>query len=99
MKKLSDLIKVRLDKHNLSGAAASAEVLHNANLLLADLCPEIKNETKAYRFSRGILFIATENSALSQEVWGVQIQLIQGLNKDFGNNKVKKIVIKNLTIK
>ena len=97
MDKLSNLIKGRLNHHNLDESATSAEVIFIANQLLAELLPEIKNEIKAYKFTSGVLFITTKNSVLSQEVWGVQEAILKGLKKHF-EGMVKKIIIKNLTI-
>ncbi len=97
MDKLSNLIKDRLGHHNLKTSAKSAEVLYMANKLLMDLFPEMKNDIKAYKFNKNTLFIATDNSTLSQEVWGVQTAILEGLEKHFGKI-IKKIIIKNLTI-
>lgn len=98
MDKLSHLIKARLDKHNLSTAARASEILNKANILIADQFGDLKSGIKAYRFNGGILFIATENSVLSQELWGVQLPLLNKLKKQFGKNVIKKILIKSLTI-
>lgn len=98
MEKLSDLIKGRLDTHNLSASARASEVLHKANILLADQLDHPNNGVKAYRFDGGTLFIAAENSVLCQEVWGAQMFLLNRLKKQFGKNIVKKILIKSLTI-
>jgi len=94
MDKLGDLIKGRLDKHNLSSSAKSAEVIYKANLLIADKFDTSKNNVKAYRLDGGILFIATESATLSQEVWGVQGSILADLSKSFGKNVIKKIRIK-----
>lgn len=98
MQKLSDLIKGRLDTHNLSASAKASEVLHKANILLADQLGQLNNGVKAYRFDGGTLFIAAENSVLCQELWGLKISLLNSLKKQFGKNIVKKILIKSLTI-
>lgn len=93
MEKLSDLIKGRLDRHNLSSSAKSAEVLYKANLLLSDLFKSQKGSVKAYRLEGGILFISTENAVWSQEVWGVSQNILNSLKKNFGEKVVKKIRI------
>lgn len=98
MDKLSDLIKGRLDRHNLSSSAKSAEVLYKANLLLSDLFRNQKNSVKAYRLEGGILFISTENAVWSQEVWGASENILKNLKMKFGEKTVKKILIKSLTI-
>ncbi len=98
MDKLSNLIKGRLDKHNLSTSANAAEILNKANILIADQFGDLKSGIKAYRFSNGVVFIAVENSVLGQEVWGGQIAILNKLKKQFGKGKIKKIQIKSLTI-
>ncbi len=98
MEKLSDLIKGRLDKHNLSVSAKSAEVLYNANKFLSGLFKVQNGCVKAYRFEGGVLYIAAENAVLCQELWGAQESLINKLKKQFGDNMIKKIRIKSLTI-
>jgi len=95
MHKLSDLIKVRLNAHNLDVSAKSAEVIHKANQHLADLFKNKGADTNAYRFDRKVLFIAAENSSWSQEVWGVQESILKNLEKQFGKGFVKKIRIKS----
>lgn len=99
MDKLSDLISGRLDRHNLSSSAKSAEVLYKANLLLSDLFKSQDGSIKAYRLENGILFISTESAVWSQEVWGVSEDILKNLKKSFGEKTVKKILIKSLTIK
>lgn len=97
MDKLSDLIKVRLDRHNLSASAKSAEVIHKANILLSDAFGKQKIGLKAYRLDNGNLYIAAENPIWSQEMWGVQKSVLESLKKSFGESAVKKIITKNLT--
>jgi hypothetical protein len=98
MEKLSDLIKARLDKHNLSASAKSAEVLHKANILLSDKFGKQKTGLKAYRLDNGNLYIAAENPVWSQELWGVQKDILDSLKKSFGERVVTHIKIKSLTI-
>ncbi len=95
MQKLSDLIKGRLDAHALSSSAKSSEVIYKANIMLNDLFKESQGNVKAYRFERGILFIATKNAIWSQEVWGVQESVLNNLKKQFGERIVKKVLIKS----
>ena len=98
MDKLSDLIKCRMERHSLSDSARSAEILYKANILLAEIFGKQKLCAKAYRFSKGVLFVSTENSVWSQEIWGAREGLLDGMRKEFGAKAVLKIVIKNLTI-
>jgi len=98
MEKLSDLIKARLERHNLGASAKSAEVLHKANILLSDVFGKQKIGLKAYRLDNGNLYIAAENSAWSQELWGVQKTILESLQKSFGESVVIHLKIKNLTI-
>ena len=98
MDKLSDLIKVRLESHNLGASAKSAEVLHKANILLSDLFGKKKIGLKAYRLDSGNLYIAAENPVWSQELWGVQKAILESLKKSFGESAVLHIKIKSLTI-
>ena len=98
MHKLSVLIKNRLSKHNLEASAKSAEVLYVANQLLLDALKQTDQTVKAYKFDRGILFIAVENPSLRQEVWGKQQSLLKDLQTRFGEKNVKKICLKSLTI-
>jgi len=97
MDKLSDLIKGRLDTHNLSQSAKSAEILYKANVLLLKITDGNKTCARAYRFSGGVIYISTENSAWSQEIWGVSESILNSLRKSFGDKTVKKVIIKNLT--
>jgi len=94
MEKLSELIKGRLDRHNLSSSAKSAEVIFKANLLIADLFKGAENNVKAYRLEGGILYISAENAVWSQEVWGVSENILKSLKKSFGDTLIKKILIK-----
>ena len=98
MEKFSDIVKNRLEAHNLGESAKASEVLHISNQLLSDLLKIEKPAVKAYRFSDGILFIAAENASWSQEVWGVQEAVLKGLKKRFGKSVIQKIRIKSLTI-
>lgn len=98
MEKLSDLIKARLDRHNLDTSAKSAEVLYFANQILVDSLDSPDQPVKAYKFDKGILFISTKNASFGQELWGVQESVLKSLKKRFGENVVKKIRIKSLTI-
>lgn len=98
MEKLGDLIKQRLNKHNLETSAKSAEILHITNQILGDLLKAKKQYVKAYRFTGGILFIAAENASWGQEVWGVKESVLKNLQKQFGKKVITKIRIKNLTI-
>jgi len=98
MDKLSDLIKARLERHNLSASAKSAEVLHKANILLSDKFGKQKIGLKAYRLDNGNLYIAAENSVWSQELWGVQKNILDSLKKSFGESAIIQIKIKSLTI-
>ena len=98
MEKFSDIIKGRLEVHNLDESAKASEVLHISNQLLSDLLKTEGNPVKAYRFDGGTLFIAAENPSWSQEVWGVQEAVLDNLKKHFGKGAIKKIRIKSLTI-
>lgn len=98
MQKLSDLIKVRLNNHNLSTSAKSAEVIYFANQLLADFADPVKSGVKAYKFNGGTLFIGVKNSVWAQEVFGEQEKVLQKLKNRFGEKVIKKILIKSLTI-
>ena len=98
MEKFSDIVKSRLEAHNLDESAKASEVLHISNQLLSDLLKIKKPAAKAYRFSDGVLFISTENASWSQEVWGVQEAVLKSLKKQFGKNVIQKIRIKSLTI-
>ena len=98
MEKISDIVKNRLEVHNLNASAKASEVLHISNQLLSDLLKTKKPAAKAYRFSDGVLFISTENASWSQEVWGVQEAVLKGLKKRFGKNVIQKVRIKSLTI-
>jgi hypothetical protein len=98
MDKLSDLIKARLERHNLSASAKSAEVLHKANILLSEVFGKQKIGLKAYRLDNGNLYIAAENSVWSQELWGIQKSILDSLKKNFGERVVNHIKIKSLTI-
>ena len=91
-------MKSRLPAHNLGAAARSAEVLFAANEFLDDILNSPEGAVKAYRLESGNLFIAAENSAWTQELWGVKGKLLAGLHQRFDKNFVKKIVIKCLTI-
>jgi len=97
MDKLSDLIKGRLDTHNLSQTAKSAEILYKTNVLISKITGGNKTYARAYRFSGGVIYISTENSAWSQEIWGVSESIVNSLKKSFGEKIIKKVVIKNLT--
>ncbi len=97
MEKLSDLIKGRLGQHALSESAKSAEVIFKANGFLLPRFTE--GGVKAYRFERGILYIAAENSVYSQELWGVKAALLKELRQCFDEKTVLNIRIKSLTIK
>ena len=98
MEKLSDIVKSRLEAHNLDESAKASEVLHISNQLLYDLLKTKDHAVKAYRFYDGTLFIAAENPSWSQEVWGVQEAVLGNLKKRFGKGVIKKIRIKSLTI-
>ena len=98
MEKLSDLIKARLNTHNLETSAKSAEILHITNEMLGDLLKAKKQYVKAYRCDGGVLFIATENASWGQEVWGIKESILKNLQKQFGKKVITKIRIKNLTI-
>lgn len=97
MEKLADLIKMRLPKHHLGQAAQAAEVLFSANKLLKELLNS-GEAVKAYRLERGNLFVSTENSVWSQELWGVRVKVLTKLKERFGDKTVLKIVVKCLTI-
>ena len=94
MDKLIDLIKGRLDKRNLGNSAKTAEVLYKANQIISKSVEGVK----AYKLEAGTLFIAAPNSALSQELWGIQEALLNELRDTFGESKIFKIRIKSLTI-
>jgi|GEM_PF-1909802 len=98
MDKLSDLIKGSLNRHHLSTSAKSAEVLFFVNQLLDDAFNAEDQNVKAYKFDRETLFIGVRNATLSQEVWGKQEFLLEKLKNRFGQNTIKKIKIKSLTI-
>ena len=99
MDKLSDLIKGRLNKHNLNTSAESAEVLFFANKVLSGLMDVDRQDIQAFKLKNGVLFIGVKNSTLSQELWGKHEMLLDKLKKRFGETIVKKIQIKSLTIR
>lgn len=86
----------RLSHHALSNSAFAARVIYRANEILPGLLPEAADHVKAYRFERNILFISAQNAVWTQELWGVQNEILEGLQHDFGD-RVKKIRIKHLT--
>jgi hypothetical protein len=94
MESLSELLKTRLNAHNLSAPAFSAQVLHDANNLLSQLLPQASKSVRAYRLEQGLLYVSAENPVLSQELWGVQAQLLKKLQVSHGENAVSKIIIK-----
>ncbi len=94
MESLNELLKSRLSAHNLSASAQSAQVLHDANALLVELLPKAGKAVRAYRLEQGLLYVSAENPVLSQELWGVQAQLLKKLKASHGENSVSKIVIK-----
>lgn len=97
MEKLGDLIKMRLPKHHLGQSAQAAEVIFYANELLKEFLNS-GEAVKAYRLERGNLFVSTENSVWSQELWGVREKVLAKLKERFGEKAVLKIVVKCLTI-
>lgn len=94
MENLGDLLKIRLNAHHLSVPAQSATVLLDANRLLKGLLPQAPHSVKAYRLEQGRLYVSAENATLSQELWGVQAQLLQKLQASHGEKAVSKVVIK-----
>lgn len=98
MEKLVDLIKGRLTHHSLASPAQSAEVLFFANQLLkAELNP-FNDRIQAYKLEKGVLYISSPNSVWSQELWGVQKTVLIKIKSRFGDQSVKKVQIKSLTI-
>ena len=95
MRKLSDLIKGRLDRHHLTTSAQSAEVLFFANQLLGGSFDVENQKVKAYKLDGGSLFISVKGATLSQEVWGKQELILGKLRNRFGEKMVKTIRIKN----
>jgi hypothetical protein len=94
MDTLSELVKQRLNAHNLAAPARSAEILYTANQLLSQAFPEMPKAVKAYRLENGILYVRTENSVLAQELWGIQEKLMGTLRSSFGEKAVLKIIPK-----
>ncbi len=98
MDKLVDLIKVRLNHHSLSAPAKSAEVLFFANQLLKGELQPFNDRIQAYKLDKGTLYISSPNSVWSQELWGVQKTILTKIKSRFGDQSVKKVQIKSLTI-
>jgi hypothetical protein len=94
MESLGELLKTRLNAHNLSAPALSAQILNDANRILVQLLPKAYHSVSAYRLEQGRLYISAENPVLSQELWGVQAQLLKKLQTSHGENSVSKIIIK-----
>ena len=94
MESLSELLKTRLNAHNLSAPALSAQIIHDANDLLSKLLPQAAKSVRAYRLEQGRLYVSAENPSVSQELWGVQAQLLKKLKASHGENSVSKIIIK-----
>lgn len=98
MDRLNELINKRLNNYNMNISARAAEVIFFSNQLLANHLPDIKPPACAYRFKDGIIFISVKHSTVGQEVWGLQEKLLYDLKKRFGEQNIKKICIKSLTI-
>lgn len=94
MENLADLLKLRLNTHNLSASAQSAQILLDANRILLTLLPKGSETVKAYRLEQTRLYVSAENAVLAQELWGVQAQLLQKLQASHGEKAVSKIIIK-----
>ena len=94
MESLSDLLKTRMNAHNLSAPSLSAKILYDANLLLAQLLPLAPKSVRAYRLEQGLLYVSADNPVLSQELWGIQAQLLQKLKAAHGEKTVLKVIIK-----
>jgi hypothetical protein len=96
MDKLGDLIKVRLNKHSIGTSATSAEVVYFANQLLKGTLEFDEKDVNAHTFTDGILSVKVSSPTWSQEVWGNQKVILKDLQKRFGENAVKKILIKSV---
>jgi len=94
MENLGELLKLRLNSHNLSASAHSATILLDANRLLLSLLPKAPASVKAYRLEQARLYVSAENAVLAQELWGIQAQLLGKLQASHGEKAVSKIIIK-----
>lgn len=94
MENLADLLKLRLNTHNLSASAQSATILLEANRMLSTLLPKGCDSAKAYRLEQTRLYVSAENAVLAQELWGIQAQLLSKLQASHGEKAVSKIIIK-----
>lgn len=94
MDRLQDLLKHRLNNHNLNASTRAAEILFDANQLLLNTFSFSSKMVKAYRLEQGVLYIRAENPVWSQEVWGIHDQLLNALQKQYGKNVISKVLIK-----
>jgi len=97
MEKIGNIIGTQLNRHNIGRSAIAAEIIHKANRFLSKKISGGPEDARAMSLKDGILYIGTESAARSQEVWGITDPLLRELRKEFGENRVLKIRIKNLT--
>lgn len=91
MQKLSELIQNRLHNHKLHASAKASEVVFRANECLLEYFPDHQRAVKAISIKQGVLLIEVKSSVWSQELWSVSDELLQKLQKEFGEKMVQKI--------
>ena len=90
---LQDFIPKIAAKYGLASESIAALVIARAQGFLQAAFPNDIDHIKAARFAQGVLWIATGNAVLSQEVQLKAHLLLQDLNQQFQEQKVKKVRI------
>ena len=99
MDKIGNIIGKRLNQHKIGDAARASEVIHMANQYLSRELKCESNDARAFQIKGGILWIKVNGSSWNQEVWSRSFPLLKKIQKEYGENFVKKIRTKSLTIK
>ncbi len=96
MDKIGNLVNKRLNQHHLGESARASAVVHRANSLITQKLNDAEEDVRAFRLKDGVLWINTTSAVWSQEVWGIQENLKDDIQKEFGKTVVSRIVIKTI---